>query len=83
MISDGLNKIILVFKLCSENNDPLVHLKDVPAFSVGYSHYPPALVYSLVYKIKFTYLIDLHIFIIFFFFIYLFFFLQIHYEKSI
>ena len=37
-----------VFKMCSEEIEPLSPLNDAPAFSVGYSRYPSALRHSLV-----------------------------------
>ena len=52
-------------------NEPLSHLKNFPAFSIGYSHYPPALMTSLVFELECTSLIDWHSC----------FFLQINYEK--
>ena len=60
----------LVSKKCSEKKRPLSHLKDVPAFAVGYSHYPRALMHSPVFKLECTSLFDLHSR----------FFLQINYE---
>ena len=36
-ISGGGNRARCVFKMCSEETEPLSHLNDAPAFSVGYS----------------------------------------------
>ena len=59
LISVGSNKTTLVFKVCSEKCAPLSRLKDVAAFSVGYSNCRLALMQSPVFKLECTSLIDL------------------------